>query len=865
MRFLILLLSLLAIVCPVHGERSPTVQWEEPFSPISAVDPISSSATGFSLGPDPDGGARRSICGGRRLLLNETSSDAAPLSGELRPVRKAFLFQRVAPGAAIILLITLVAAIVALVAGAGAGWAGAAALAGVLVAGLWVLLAGWWANVAYSKERYEFLEHRIIAHRGSPISDQTSELTIRNITHVKRRLPWPRYPLFGVGDVMIESAGSQASEITLRTIRHPGEVYDDVAALMRANGFHLAREELLHEEQPDTVAVILECAGMVAATIFATFVALAELYFDDGGPGGIGGYLGLLPLLGIVAVAFHFLDMRRRTYRVYSDSVFYEEGFLTRDDAFIPGENIADSSSRRGLIDMLVGVYDVQISCQGSQGEIHFRRLRGGPALSSAVERVITGTKELSGPAEEESQPSPASERGEQDRSPDVRRGKARPAAPPPESRWTSQLRPTPLRAVIVPIVLCVVAFPLLPVWILLIVRGLIIATCTTYSVRQTSVGERYQFLRSSEREFNYDKITGAVIRENPLDRLFGTVTVSIWSIGSGQPLNLAHVKRDQVQMDPLLRQLGIPEPDVVERLPARFSIRRMLMATLPGQVLLGIAVVVLLGLSLIVSAAWLLALVPLAIVAAAVIVHRTVYYPRCRVNVHQYHLECQEGIWWRRRYFARHDNVKRVELTRYPGGDVGTVRFVVAGERRQGGSSGAPGMSGQNNLEGMGATSYGFGVRYAEDIARHRLSLDERLQGFEPEPDHEEVTPEHESRPALANSLTPLIVLSVVIIPLVVLLPVTVPLTVMAIRRRSYRVEPRRVLLKSGILYRRQASILHDRIDSIRRNQNLLGKVFGNGNVTIFTAGSSRPDMELSNAPDYEQLFVVLKSHYQD
>ncbi len=794
--------------------------------------------------------------------MNKASSEAVPLSGELRPVRTAFLFQRVAPGAAIILLIAVIASIVSLVTGAGVAWTGAVALAGVLLVGLWVLGAGWWASVAYSKERYEFLEHRIIAHRGSPISEETSELTIRNITHVKRRLPWPRYPLFGVGDVMIESAGSQASEITLRTIRRPEQAYEGVAALMRANGFDLARRKLLHQEAPDTVATVLECGGMVVATIFATFVALAELYFDGRGPGGIAGYLGFLPLLGIIAVGIHFLDMRRRTYRVYSDSVFYEEGFLTRDDAFIPGENIADSSSRRGLIDMLVGVYNVQISCQGSQGEIHFRRLRGGPALSAAVEQLISQTADLSKPNEPESQDAKATEK---EWGPATRRTRAPSAAPPPEARWTSELRPMPLRAIIVPIVLCVVAFPALPIWLLLVLRGLITATCTTYSVRQSSVGERFQFLRSNEREFNYDKITGAVIRENPLDRLLGTVTVSIWSIGSGQPLDLAHVKRDQVEIDPLLRQLGIPEPGVVECLPAQFSIKRMVMATLPGQFLLGVAAVVMVVLSFVVSAVWLLALVLLALAASAVIIHRTVYYRRCWVNVHEHYLECQEGIWWRRRYFARHDNVKRLELTRYPGGDVGTVRFIVAGERRQGGSSGAPGMNRQNNFEGMGATSYEFGVRYAEEIGRHQWSLDQRLQGFDPEPDRSEVTPEHESRPALANSLAPLIVVSVVIVPLVVLLPVTVPVTVMAIRRRSYLVEPQRVILRRGILYRRQASILHDRIDSIRRHQNLLGKLFGNGNVTILTAGSSRPDMELTNAPDYEQLFLVLKSHYQD
>lgn len=801
--------------------------------------------------------------------MNEAPNETPPLTGQLRPVRPAFLFQRVAPGTSVILVVTGVAAV-------AVGWIGIrdlsplwVVLGGLGLALLWVLGAGFWANACYAKERYEFLDHRIIAHRGSPISDQTSELTIRNITHVKRRLPWPRYPLFGVGDVMVESAGSQASEITLRTIHRPDHVYESLASLMRANGFRLSRNELLHEEQPDTIAVTIECFGMVLATLFATFAALAELYFEDNGGSPTGGYLGLTPMLGIVAVGFHFLDMRRRTYRVYSDSVFYEEGFLTRDDAFIPGENIADSSMRRGLIDLLVGVYDVQISCQGSQGEIHFRRLRNGPALSGAVERLISETPELSPATDPEAIAAEAVPGDvvtpEETALPDSRVERAKPAGLSTEERWTAELRPKPLRAAMPAIVLLLIAFPLLPLWVIIIVREFVNAACTTYCVRRHSVREHFQFLHTKEREFNYDKITGLVIRENPLDKMFATVTVSIWSIGSPLPLKLAHVNRHELQMNPLLRQIGIPKPDALEQIPARFSLKRMVLATLPIQAILAAAVIASLVLSLTLSGWWLTAWVLLAVLAACVVAHRCVYYPRCGVTVHAEHLECREGWLWRRHYFVRHDNVKRLELTRYPCTDVGTVRFVVAGERRQGSSGYATRKKKKNPLERFGASSYCFGVRYAEGISRFRWSLDERLRGVDPAAVAAEVTPESESGPAVANALTGLIVLSIVIVPLVVLLPVSIPILVLAVRRRRYIVEPHRVLLSRGIVYRRHASILHDRIDSIRRNQHVFGKLFGNGNVTIFTAGSSRPDMRFTNAPDYLQLFELIQRHYQN
>ena len=801
----------------------------------------------------------------------KAAKDNPLLAGELRPVRLAFLVQRVAP----VVLVLFVVWIAALIGREFVQPPGISTLhvvvGGVTLLFVAALTAGFWAATVYAKERYEFFDHRIVVHRGTLVSDETSELMIRNITHVKRRLPWPRFPLFGVGDVMIESAGSEASEIRLRTIRRPDHVYEGVMALMRANGFNISRDELLHEERPNKIAVAIECAGMTLAAIAATIAALAELYFEDEGSNKIGLYLSLLPLLGIVAIVFHYLDMCRRTYRVYADTVMYEEGFLTRDDAFIPGENIADSSTRRGLIDQLLGLYDVQISCQGSNGEIQFRRLRNGPALSNAVERAVAHTAELAtDPARDFPETHATGDRaGAQQAIPAIPStgtgGTADLAsATVTEDCWTAELRQSPWRAVAPFVVLCIVLPPLTPIWVLAIVRGMINALCTHYAVRPSSIRERFQFLHSTEREFSYDKVTGAVVRENPFDRLLGTVTVSIWSIGSAQPLELAHVQRNRLELTALLQQLGIPEPDPVEQIRSCFSLPRMFLATLPLQLVLTLVVAAIPVLAFVWSGWSLLALVPLAAACGALLGHRLIYYPRCCVTVHRTYLECREGWLWRQHFYARHDNIKRVELTRYPKVDVGTVRFVVAGEHRPRSSPYAMRKKSKKPFESFGTSSYGFQVRYAEQIGRHAWALDERLRGADPS-SHQVESPERESGPALANSLVGLIFVSIAVAPLVVLLPLTVPWMVLVVRRRRYFVERHRVLVRRGILYRSQASILHDRIDSLRRNQRLLGKCFGNGTVTILTAGSSQPDLELTNAPDYLQLYELLQQHYKE
>jgi membrane protein YdbS with pleckstrin-like domain len=220
----------------------------------------------------------------------------------------------------------------------------------------------------------------------------------------------------------------------------------------------------------------------------------------------------------------------------------------------------------------------------------------------------------------------------------------------------------------------------------------------------------------------------------------------------------------------------------------------------------------------------------------------------------------------WRNHYRARYENVKRLELTRYPGCDAGTVRFVVAGEHQPGGGQYATRKQKNQAPFGLGINSYGFQIRYVEGLDKYDRALDDCLATRSPAPSESpsDTTAELVSRPAVANSVVKLLALSILIFPLTIFLPITVPWVIVAVRRRRYVVEPHRVLLFRGILYRRQISILHDRIDSIRRHQGLLGKIFGNGSVTLYTAGSSKPDLQLTDTRNWSEIYSLLQRHYQ-
>ena len=263
------------------------------------------------------------------------------------------------------------------------------------------------AFVSYRKEQYELHPTHIRCHRGGLASDQTTELDIRNITQVKIRLPWISHRLFGIGHVLVESAGT-AHPAVFRFIKNPEAIYAELHQLMKQNGYSLEEKELLHEERPALIGAVLESIGAIVAAPFV-IGGIALQFFDLDTAEEVGENfdswitnpwvipgLFLAIAISLFVLAVRFLDLRRRTYRVFDDVVIYEEGFLTRDNAFIPYENIADAETNRTLIDQIFQLYDVHISCQGSNSQVKFRRLRRGPELSAVIDDLGVRAREKS-------------------------------------------------------------------------------------------------------------------------------------------------------------------------------------------------------------------------------------------------------------------------------------------------------------------------------------------------------------------------------------------------------------------------------------------------------------------------------------
>jgi len=785
-------------------------------------------------------------------LRQEASVDAE--TREFRPKKTAFIIPRITAALVLIGLVSLTLVIVALFAELYA------VLVLIPLVALGVLLpAVYAANIAFTKERYEIHSDHLVCHRGGLLSDGRTELDIRNITHVRLRLPWLRHRFFKIGDVRIESAGSAASEITFQSIIGPEAVYEEVQELMRRHGFSLKRTQVLHQESPTALGALVDIVQTAFGAGFSLLImagvglgALEEM--DSLLSVGLIGLFALGSLVSAIGgLGVRYLDLTRRTYTVHDDAVDYTEGFLTRDNAFIPYENIADASVKRTPVDQVLGLYDVNVSCQGSGSEIAFRRLSRGEELRTAIVSLVANASQTARLAVE----APAAP-GEGD--PEASKEAASQASASPRSQrklvdpdqaWTAELRMNLTRA----IASTVLGLPFLPIWVVAVVGVFIRATRTIFTVGPNSISSAYTFIGSKQMDFAYDKVTGVQIDRNPLDDFFETVSVQIWSIGSSQPLTLPHISTDTMDLPALLRQCGIPSAaPVLGELEQSFGPKVWAIQNVFVLILL---LVMTLGLGGAASAfgPLPLLLVPIiAVLPAIAAVTAKFRTDRQRITFHSEHLEAQTGIVFRQHIHVRYDNIKKVESTQIPLTDQGMFKVYVAGERQV-----------QQQQNGAGVKlPYSLSGAYIHGISAKVDALDAlmlgRIEASEicgTHPQNEDVV--SVSKPSLANELVIMVLVGLLMPPIWLF----VPIRAWQLKVRRYEVESDRVVMRGGIFFKGVTSVLFNRIDSLQQNQGALGKMFGNGQVTILTAGSSAPDLSIANIPDYQAVYATIRASY--
>ncbi len=757
---------------------------------------------------------------------------------QIKPQRKSFLLGNTFPLAVIL-------GTVALAGGAATFITPYAKLFLVPVFSLLLLVLIFYRETTvYAKENYDIRDDRILVRRGGLFSDSETELQLEHVTHIKWIRPWIRHKLFATGILQIEAAGSAANEVIFKDIEDSGQVYAEIRKRLHKNGFSMSTDTLMHRESPADLGIVAE---MVTSGV-GGFLGLALVAWPllTAAIAAIPGIILLLPLLiavGIFVLTMHYLDLKRRTYSIYNGLIEYCEGFLTKVNAVIPVENISNSEISRNIIDRLTDLYQVKVSCQGAGQEIRFRHLEHGERFDREIEKLVD---QQSGSKQSEPE---ASDRG-------TDRSRTEEFSVSRDTETTGQFGMHYWRTLLPPLlcfILLPVLVPLFPLLILLIgytIYELIRVKNTTYFLNKNSVQEKFEFFTSKSREFTTDKITGVTLRESILDKRFGTCSIKFWSIGAADEITFRNIPKSEQLQDMVLGKSGIHPENSFYSYGSKFSPKGMVLANLPAFALLTF---------LFVSGFFLGTLIHkylagVSIVSILVPVvwygYGKYYYPRSRIELFENCVKFTRGLVVQRVTYALYPNVKDISTIKYPWLDNGQMRFNVAGERIR------------KTQYGDIRTPNGFTVNYVPEILNKDDVFDQLLLGVQ-EPAAGPVQPILTSGKAAANTVFSVLIVSLLLFPLLALLPLSLPIAVWRTRRVRYIIEPERVLIRKGVMYRKQTSIIFGRIDYIQTSQNFLNKLFKNGNIMIYTAGSSSPELVLRDIPNQKEFHKELRNYY--
>ncbi len=719
----------------------------------------------------------------------------------------------------------------------------------LIVLSAFVILA---RNIRYSKEQYIFEDDRIIHKNGGIFSDSKTELIISNLTHLTMKLPFVENLLFGTGTIEVESAGTSKAEMTLLNVESPEHVYDYLQNLMKKNGFSIEKDQLIQKEKPSPIGPLLRIFALIFVGLYIGIGPLVSALM-------MGNYLIVIGVLSalFIALVFTYLELKNRRYLVYRDCICSEEYFLTKRYTIFPVENLADVAVNQNVVERILGLYHVTLSCQGGGDEITFMYIRNGPLMEKNIDQLIEDSPQQVTKVE---------------KTPETR-----------INEYSMHVWRTIMPLIILLFTVLIVFIPAfilvfiffneaavafsiiftaLPIYLIAVVRVFIGAVATKFYVKKSGLEEVFDFMSKKKKEFTFDKITSVVIHENFIDKWFNTFSLEFWTIGSSSSLKFQNIKKDNELVQDIFSKLGIGNTEMIYSKRPEFCFSDWFRANIVWFIILFTGLMpILFVINKFAAGIWVI-LVLSAIFALLLIsvLWRKKYYENAHMQIYRNFVYLTKG-WLHKRYFyATFNNIKDISTNKYPGSSKGVLTFNVAGDlvftgKRSGG--GGAYIFTMEFVDGISDMDEIVDLIFHHQPSKGQVrELVSNLQKYSPEPIFT-------AQPDVRNSLTNTFLISVLIFPLAPLLPLSLLCAYWYAKSSYYIIEPYRVVHKYGIIFKKQKSIIFKKIDHINVEEGAINKLFGNGNIKVNTIGSSTAEMVLRNLHDYEKFYETLDNYY--
>ncbi|MBS9775367.1 PH domain-containing protein [Candidatus Gracilibacteria bacterium] len=735
-------------------------------------------------------------------------------------------------------------------------------------------------HIAYKKESYTLTDRKIIHHYGNIISDNSVEINLDKITQVKSILGFIQYKIFGTGNLIIKTAGASSSKLIFKNIGNTMEVYEELQVRMRKNGFHLQKDKLVQEAKPHWLGVVGEVFGKIIGMLFFGFYLIipalsASENIQFGGV--IATIIGILFLVVIVSIFIvSYMDLKRRKYDVFTDSVFYTEGFLTKNFSFLPMEKVSDTENNQSFWSKIFGLHDVIISSEGSNNRVIFKNMTEGEQLMKNIKYLKNNiTLSKSQVIEGEEEKSKESLIGYVDNTEEEILDY--------NKDFTANYKMNFLKTFSVSLFYFFIGFIIILftgfeggyVFILFAFSfggGLIIKYLfTTFIVDNSTIESKFSFFSNRHYSFSVDKITQVTVKESILDMIFKTCSIKFSSIGSSSSIVFLNIKKTPELEKNILSKVGINTQNDSKNIPVNFSLINFLKANI-GIIIFVCTMGLFLGVSFISYEYYLsgngnniviivgILIMLFIFIFILLFVYKKIAYSQkfYSQKLYENFIYSRSGIFFRNKNFVLKKNIKGITSTKYPLTSVGKLKINVSGEQKV--------QTGKNQQQ-YSIVSNAVCMEYITDVFEKQKLLDMILKGQKLNQ-----TVIKSTKQSVGNSIVGLCIIFGIILvvgflvePIAIIVPTIIfvlilGLIIWSIKVKYYSLEKDRIIYASGIIYKSRQSILYKRFNFVSKNQGFLGKIFKNGDVNIYTLGSGSVDMKIKDSEDFREIYDILK-----
>ena len=426
-----------------------------------------------------------------------------------------------------------------------------------------VVLLFAWENIKWKKEKYNLTDRKIIFDNWSLISDNSTEINLDKITEVKVSLPFLQHLLFKTGNLYIQTAWAWSAKIRFSNISNTMELYEEFRLRMQKNGFHLQKEKLVQTEKPHMIWIIWEVFWKIIWTLF--FVYLIFIWIIS--VRGLSEYLWILNILPTITliwiiafIVITYLDLSRRRYEIFTDSIWYHEWFLSKHYAFIPMEVVADVENTQSFFSKIFGIHDIIISSSWASNKIKFKNMVNWEKMIENIrylkEHITMSEKDvIEGEIKSANSLIWFKDKIEDplDFDKDF------------EGHYKMNILKTlfemsPLLLFFIPLLFLWAEkfISVIPIIIIIWAWRIIKLIFTDYNIRKTTIEKKFELFSLKFNSFTIEKITGVQIKQSFIDKWFWTCSVKFWSIGSGTPITFENIKKTKGLEEQILAKVWI-------------------------------------------------------------------------------------------------------------------------------------------------------------------------------------------------------------------------------------------------------------------------------------------------------------------